>query len=435
MSRPKVRRPVARRQDVPGLAARRGAVALLDSVLTAGAMLEDSAGHGTGPERAEARRLADLTLRRLGQVDGVLQHFVDRAPQGSGLQILRLVAAELLFHGTPAHAAVDLGVRLAQSGKATGRLSGLINAVGRRIAEHGAEIIAEQDAPILNTPDWLGERLVADWGMDTAQAIATAHMLPPRHDITLKTEGDIGPFAQETGGEVLPTGSVRLPGTPQITALPGYADGAWWVQDAAASLPARLIPEPAGKRVLDLCAAPGGKTLQLSAAGADVTAVDMSDTRMQRLLQNLARTGLSAETAVADAIAWSPDGLFDAILLDAPCSATGTVRRHPDLPHRTDGKGIGKLVELQSRLIHRASGWLAPGGVLVFATCSLLRAEGEDHAKAIPDQTGLATFPVEPGELDAEFLTPEGWLRTRPDMWAGRGGLDGFFAARFRRAA
>ena len=416
----------------PGLAARRAALALLEDVLGRGAMLAEQGG--SGPERAEARGLADLTLRRLGQVDDVLGRFVERPPPGAGRQVLRLMATELLFAGTPPHAAVDLAVRLARGGKGTARLAGLVNAVGRRLAEDGAAIISGQDAPALAMPGWLAGALARDWGAQAARAIAEAHLEPAPHDLTLRGPGDADALAAELGGRVLPTGTVRLAGRPQLSALPGYAAGAWWVQAAAAALPARLIQAPAGRRVLDVCAAPGGKTMQLAAAGARVTALDVSEARMQRLRKNLGRTGLAAETVAADALEWRPEAPFDAVLLDAPCTATGTIRRHPDLPHRTDGSALPALVNLQARLLDRAWSWLAPGGVLVFCTCSLLRAEGEAQAAAFLARTpDAAAAPITAADAVPPELVADGRLRTRPDQWAERGGLDGFFAARFVR--
>ena len=430
MARPARARP-ENGAEVPGLAARRMALRLLDGVLGEGAMLEEGAG-GSGAERAEARGLAELTLRRLGQVDDALRRFVERPPAGTGRQILRLMAAELLFGGTAPHAAVDMGVRLAQGGKRTARLAGLVNAVGRKLSSD-KDFLAEQDAARLNTPGWLARAMAGDWGEDAARAMAEAHIAGAPHDLTLRAPGDAGALAAELGARVLPTGSLRLPGRPQLTALPGFEAGAWWVQDAAAALPARLVPHPAGRRVLDLCAAPGGKTMQLAAAGARVTALDISAARMERLRENLARTGLEAETVVADALDWQPEAPFDAVLLDAPCTATGTIRRHPDLPHRTDGRGLSALVELQRRLLDRAWGWVTPGGVLVFCTCSLLKAEGEAQAADFLARTaGAVAAPVGAGEAPAEFIA-DGWLRTRPDFWADRGGLDGFFAGRFAR--
>lgn len=400
-------------------------------------MLGDGHMAGSGAERAEARGLADLTLRRLGQVDDVLARFVERPPKRHGRQILRIMAAEILFAGTPPFAAVDLAVRLARDGKATNRLTGLINAVGRRIGEQGPEIVVDQDAAALNMPAWLLRRVETDWGTRAARQIAEAHLAPPPHDLSLRDPKDGRPLAREIGGVPLPSGTVRLDGRPQITALPGYADGAWWVQDAAAAMPARLVQAKPGMRVLDLCAAPGGKTMQLAAAGADVTALDASQRRMARLQANLERTGLDARLVVADLFDWTPDQPYDAILLDAPCSATGTIRRHPDLPHRTDGDALADLTALQAAMLDRAFAWLKPGGTLVYCTCSLFRAEGEEQIATFLNRTDTAaTLPlVDRDGIPMEFRTSEGWMRTLPHQWADLGGLDGFFTARVARAA
>ena len=420
----------------PGLTARQGALALLSAVLDRGAMPDEAGLAGTPAERAEARGLADLTLRRLGQTDALLGRFVQRMPRPPVAHVLRLMAAELVFAGTAPHAAVDLAVRLAQRGRGAG-FAGMVNAVGHRLAEEGAEIAAAQDAARLNAPGWLWGRLSSDWGGAATRAIATAHLAGAPVDLTPRDPAGAETLAAALGATLLPTGTLRLTHRPQISALPGFAEGAWWAQDAAAALPARLVPAPAGKRVLDLCAAPGGKTLQLAAAGAKVTALDLSEARMGRLAENLARTGLTAECITADALDWTPQRPFDAVLLDAPCSATGTIRRHPDMPWRRGGPDVKGLAELQSRLFDRAAEWVAPGGTLVFCTCSLLKAEGEDQARGLavrhPD---FAPLPLTPGEagIPPRFLTPGGELRTRPDFWPEHGGLDGFFAARLRRA-
>ena len=311
---------------------------------------------------------------------------------------------------------------------------------GRRLAEQGARIVAGQDAARLNTPGWLFKQLSHDWGAAAARATAQAHLVLAPHDLTPRSANPeaASDLAQEITAEVLPTGGVRLKHRPQISALPGFGEGAWWAQDAAAALPARLIPAPEGKRVLDLCAAPGGKTMQLAARGAQVTALDLSVRRMERVGENLARTGLAAECVVANALEWVPQGKFDAILLDAPCSATGTIRRHPDLPRRLTGgrsqADLKALTDLQARLLDRAAEWLAPGGVLVFCTCSLARVEGEDQAHGFLARADVyKRLPIQAGEagIPAGFLSPEGDLRTRPDFWSERGGIDGFFAARF----
>lgn len=416
-----------------GLVARQGAVRLLSAVLDRGRMLDEAGLEGTPAERAEAHGLADLALRRLGQIDAVLAQLLDRTPKPPVRHILRIMTAELVFADRAAHAAVDMAVRQVKQGK-TARMAGLVNAVGRRIAADGAVIVAGQDAARLDTPRWLWERLKADWGSRTARAVTEAHLRPAPLDLTVADARAVPGMAARLGADVLPTGTLRLPGRPQISAMPGYSDGAWWAQDAAAALPARMLGDVRGKRVLDLCAAPGGKTLQLAAAGAMVTALDLSKSRMMRLGENIARTGLEAEAVVADALDWQPQVPFDAILLDAPCSATGTIRRHPDLVHRWDPAGLGELTALQARLIHRAFGWLVPGGDMVFATCSLFRAEGEEQADAFLARTPAALSVAPDDPALAPFLDARGRLRTRPDLWAERGGLDGFFAVRLRRS-
>lgn len=409
---------------VPGLAARQEAVQILAAVLDRGRIPDEARLPGTAPERAEAQSLADLAFRRLGEIDAGLARLVARMPRPPVIHVLRVMAAELAFGRGAAHAAVDLAVRQVKAGPSA-KLSGLVNAVGRRLAGGALTPLEGAEAARANTPSWLARRLEADWGPQ-AEAIMAAHLAAAPIDLTLRAAADAGPLATELGAEWLPTGGLRLATRPQISALPGFEAGAWWVQDAAASLPVQLMAPRAGERVLDLCAAPGGKTLQLAAAGARVTALDISEARLGRLRENLSRTGLGAETVAADALAWEPEAPFDAILIDAPCSATGTIRRHPDLPHRFDPRTLPDLLALQERLIDRAWGWLAPGGRLVFATCSLFRAEGEDQADR------LAATGADPLPADLPFAR-EGRIRTLPSDWPDRGGLDGFFAAAFRR--
>ncbi|MEL6477890.1 MAG: transcription antitermination factor NusB [Pseudomonadota bacterium] len=416
-----------------GLTARLGAVELVRAVLDDGAMLDESrlpgaVARASAAERAQARALADLTLRRRGQIDDLLTDFVPRAPRPPINHILRVMAAELLFAGTAAHAAVDTAVRAAKRLKA-GKMAGLINAVGRRMTREGEAVLAAQDAAALALPDWLSDRLTADWGAETPRAIAEAHLASPPQDLTYRD----AQVPLPDGARRLPSGTVRLRERAQISALPGFAEGAFWAQDAAASLPAQMIPDAAGKRVLDLCAAPGGKTLQLAAIGARVTALDISARRLERLGENLARTGLSAETVTADALSWQPEAPFDAILLDAPCSATGTIRRHPDLPHRFAPGDLASLTGLQANLLDRAFGWLAPGGVLIYCTCSLLKAEGEDQIAAfLARQPRAQRAPTQLPGLAPLFA--EGHLRSRPDHWAEHGHLDGFYAAHLTNA-
>ncbi|MCB1372842.1 MAG: RsmB/NOP family class I SAM-dependent RNA methyltransferase, partial [Rhodobacteraceae bacterium] len=287
-------------------------------------------------------------------------------------------------------------------------------------------------------PGWLGEALAAEYGEAAGAAILRAHRAEPPLDLTLKPGEAPGPWAEALGAELLPTGSLRLARPGQVSRLPGYDAGAWWVQDAAAGLPVRLLGEVAGRAALDLCAAPGGKTLQLAAAGARVTALDLSPLRMARVAENLARCGLAAETVVADARAWRPERRFEAVLVDAPCSATGTIRRHPDLPFLRKRRDLAPLLALQAALLARAWDWLAPGGRLVFCTCSLLPAEGEAQLAAFraahPEAEPIPPAPGSPG-IAPEWIDAQGGLRLRPDFWPERGGMDGFYAACLRKPA
>ncbi|MEM7212269.1 MAG: methyltransferase domain-containing protein, partial [Pseudomonadota bacterium] len=417
MSRPsKQGRKTAQPPRQPaGFEARAGALRHLHAVLEQGRQLEESSARGTPADRAEAKGLADLTLRRLNQIDDALARFVDRPPKGDGLHILRLMAAELLFNGTASHAGVDMAVRLAKANRATARLSGLINAVGRRLADQGPGIVEAQDAAKMALPDWLERRLIEDWGQEATSAIAEVHLTPAPHDLTLHNPADAEAMVPELGAKILPTGSVRLNRRPQISALPGYAQGAWWVQDAAAALPAKMLRAEPGMRVLDLCAAPGGKTLQLAAEEAHVTALDISDRRMERVSENLERTGMDAELVTADALEWQSEAPFDAILLDAPCSATGTIRRHPDLPHRGDRIDLDALHTLQQRLLVRAANWVRPGGTLVYCTCSLFKSEGEAQIDAFLSSTPEFTLDplTEQDDIPPELVAAPGYLRTR----------------------
>jgi 16S rRNA (cytosine967-C5)-methyltransferase len=371
-------------------------------------------------DRAAAHRLAATVLRRAGTLDAVLEPHLKRAPPDAVRWILRIGAAGLLFLETPAHAAVGTAVDLARSQKLA-PFAGLVNAVLRRVAEGGVGVLAELDSPRLDTAGWLW----SSWG-ERARAIATAHQIEAPLDLSMKPGA-----AMPEGGVVLPTGSVRLPAGTRVADLAGFAAGAFWVQDAAAALPARLLAAQPGERVADLCAAPGGKTAQLAAAGALVTAVESAERRLPRLRENLARLGLEAEIVLADATEWRPAALFDAVLLDAPCSATGTIRRHPDLPHVKRPQDIAALTAGQDRLIEAASAMLRPGGRLIYAVCSLQTEEGAARVSA--------RFGLEPDLFSRDDLSaiPEayaaGWLKTDPSMWPDRGGLDGFFCARFRK--
>ncbi|MEP5278344.1 MAG: RsmB/NOP family class I SAM-dependent RNA methyltransferase, partial [Alphaproteobacteria bacterium] len=317
-----------------------------------------------------------------------------------------------------------------------GRLAKLVNAVLRRLQREGGDALTGQDAARLNTPDWLWQAWEAAYGADICRAIAESHLSPAPLDITVKD--DAAGWAERLGGTALSDRSLRLTDAAPVPELPGFAEGAWWVQDRAAALPVRLLGDVAGLSVLDLCAAPGGKTAQLAAAGARVTALDRSEKRLETLARNLDRLGLQVETVAADALSWDAPTRFDAILLDAPCSATGTIRRHPDLPHLKRPEDTAKLADLQDRLLARAAGWVRPGGVLVFATCSLQPEEGPERIRAfLSRQADFKTEPATTGEsgVTPDMLSPEGWLRTLPCMAAGIGGMDGFFAAVLRRIA
>ena len=403
-----------------GVEAREAAVAMLNAVIGDGQMLADTAAPGlTAADRARALRLAAEVLRRVEGVDIALQAHLRKKPPLAVLNILRLAVVERSL-GAPGHGVVNAAVDIARRGKRTGSMAGMVNAVLRAVPEGPLPGVQK-------LPRWMRQPMVHAYGREAVAAIEAVQADAPPLDLTVRS----GFEAPE--GQVLPTGSVRLAQGGQVSALAGYEAGGWWVQDAAAAMPARLLDVHAGERVLDLCAAPGGKTLQLAAAGASVVALDISGPRMGRLRENLERCGLTAEVVVADALAWEPQERFDAILLDAPCSATGTLRRHPDLPFVKDGSEVPGLVALQAVLLDRALGWLKPGGRLVFATCSLLPQEGEEQlAAALGRHPGLGVERAELAGVEAGWWTEGGGLRLRPDHWAERGGMDGFFMARLR---
>jgi 16S rRNA (cytosine967-C5)-methyltransferase len=419
---------------------RRIALDVLVACLDKGQPLDDAlASHPGFPtldprDRAFVRLLLATTLRRLGEIDAVLGPMIERPLKGAnaaGCQILRLGAAQLLFLGTPAHAAVDTSVQLAQ--QRLPHLKGLTNAVLRRVAREGVAMLGDRDPARLNTPSWLWESWSRTYGEETTRAIAAAHLIEAPLDITPRSDADF--WAGRLEAEKLPTGTLRRRAGGAIGELAGYAEGAWWVQDAAATLPARLLGDVAGKRVADLCAAPGGKTLQLCAAGAQVTAVDISVRRMARLGENLARAGMAAELVTADAGKWMPSEKFDAILLDAPCSGTGTLRRHPDIAWLKDDEDVVRLTLTQDRLLLHALDLLKPGGTLIYAVCSLEEDEGLARIEALLARERRATrVPVQSSELPglADAVTPVGDVRTLPSMWGERGGLDGFYIARIR---
>jgi 16S rRNA (cytosine967-C5)-methyltransferase len=421
---------------------RRVALDILVSCLDKGQPLDDALARHQGfagldpRDRAFVRLLLATTLRRLGEIEEVLGFLIERPLEGAnavGRQVLRLGAAQLLFLGTPPHAAVDTSVRLVVDAGLP-HLKGLANAVLRRISRDGPGLLGDRDPARLNTPQWLWESWTESYGEEATRAIAAAHLIEAPLDLTPRSNAEF--WAGRLEGEVLPTGSIRREGG-NVTELPGFAEGAWWVQDAAATLPVRLLGDVAGKRVADLCAAPGGKTLQLAAAGAEVTAVDISARRMARVGENLARAGLSAKLVTADAAKWVTDETFDAILIDAPCSGTGTLRRHPDIAWLKDEEDVGRLTLTQDRLLVRASDLLKPGGVLVYAVCSLQDDEGPARLESLlAHDKRLQRVPVEAVELPglADAITPAGDVRTLPSMWAERHGMDGFFIGRVQKS-
>ncbi len=397
------------------------ALQLLRAVIDQHRSLDDALDRLSGEprDRAAAHRLAATVLRRAGTLDAVLEPHLKRAPPDAVRLILRMGAAQLLLLDTPAHAAVATSVALARAQKLA-PFAGLVNAVLRRVAEGGPAVLAELDGPRLDTPGWLW----ASWGAD-ARAIALAHQQEAPLDLTVK------PGVMVEGSVPLPGGSVRLPAGTRVTDLPGLAAGDFWVQDTAAAFPARLLAAQPGETVADLCAAPGGKAAQLALTGARTFAVDSSEKRLPRLQENLTRLGLAADIVCADALTWRPPAPLDAVLLDAPCSATGTIRRHPDLPHIKRTADLPALTAGQDRLIEAAAAMLRPGGRLVYAVCSLQPEEGVQRVPGA-GRFGLAPSPVSEAELAAlpEGRTPEGFLRTTPAMWPERGGMDGFFCAR-----
>jgi 16S rRNA (cytosine967-C5)-methyltransferase len=400
---------------------------LLTAVLIRNRPLEEALNALTYLEprdRSAAHRLAAAVLRRTGTLDAVLEPFLRKEPPDPVRIVLRIGAAGLLLLDTPSHAAVGTAVSLAK-GRGLAPFAGLVNAVLRKVASGGAAALEDLDSARLDTPTWLW----ASW-QPVARLIAKAHQQEAPLDLTLRPDTQ-----PPDGADVLPTGSVRYPAGTHVADVPGFNEGRLWVQDAAAALPAQLLAARAGERVADLCAAPGGKTGQLAATGAHVTALERDPARLERLADNLRRWDLSAELVQADATEWTPPQPFDAVLLDAPCSATGTIRRHPDILHLKRPRDVQAATEAQDRLLAAATSMLRPGGRLVYAVCSLQPEEGAPRIAAALARGGLRHDPFTPDELTAvpEARTPEGFLRTHPGMWPQRLGMDGFFAARLIR--
>jgi 16S rRNA (cytosine967-C5)-methyltransferase len=438
-------------RNVPGLAARKAAAKLLAVVIDAKTPLDGLTDNDNGHphylaldprDRSLVRAILTTALRFRVAIGKLLARRLERPlpPNATALShLLHVAAAQILFLGIPDSAAVDLAVTHAKSDPRTARFAALVNGVLRSLARGKDEELVPALATTLDAPAWFADRLTAAYGKDQASAILAMHRVEAPVDFSVKS--DAASWAGRFGGIVLPTGGVRVEKlSANVSDLPGFAEGEWWVQDAAAALPARLFGDIAGKRVADLCAAPGGKTAQLVLAGADVTAMDASKNRLARLARNLERLKLRANLVQADLLTYAPDELFDAVLLDAPCSSTGTVRRHPDVPWTKSPTDIEKLAALQARMLKAAAKLVKPGGRVVFSNCSLDPVEGEELYRAFLAEAGYVEHePIRPGEIPGadEFVTGKGTLRTTPAGMQlgtpGISGLDGFFAARFRR--
>jgi 16S rRNA (cytosine967-C5)-methyltransferase len=431
--------------EKPGQAARRAATRLLSDVLDRGKSLDALLDGPASPvralparDRALARAIVGTTLRRHGEIAAVLAGLIARPPDKAGnlTRILEIAAAQLLFMEVADHAAVSLAMDQVTADRDAVHFKALANAVLRRIGRERDALLAGLD-PAIDAPPWLYQRWTHSYGEENARRIADAHRVEPALDLSVKS--DPAGWAERLGGIVLPTGTVRTTASGPIEALPGFGEGEWWVQDAAATLPARLLGDVRGKRVADLCAAPGGKTAALVAAGASVVAVDVAPDRVERLRATLARLKLAAEIIRADVLEWRPDERFDAILLDAPCTATGTIRRHPDIPYLKRPADFAPLATLQAKMIERAASLLKPGGTLVYATCSLEPEEGEAHLAPTLANLPLTLDPVTAGELPglAAAVTAAGTVRTLPFHLPADSprlsGLDAFFVMRLKK--
>jgi 16S rRNA (cytosine967-C5)-methyltransferase len=428
-------------QSSSDVGARKAALALLDGVLRKHRSVDDAFDGLTarleGRDRAFVRLLVATTLRRFGQIDGVLKEFVSKKPADPVMDILRLGAAQLLFLGTPPHAAVATSVTLAKQGY--GAASGFVNAILRRVAEKGAAIAASQDAARLNTPAFFWMSWAKAFGEDRARAIASAHLQEAPLDLSVKDPAAAAQWAADLKADLLPTGSLRVAQGGRVQELKGFDEGAWWVQDAAAALPAKILMHAAGsgpQNIIDLCAAPGGKTAQLASAGHRVTAVDIAPARLAVLKENLARLKLTADVVEADALAWRPAQLADAVLLDAPCSATGTIRRHPDLPILKTAINLKAFADAQGKLLAAAAAMVRPGGYILYSVCSLQPEERRAVVDAaLAADAALAHVPILKDAVgDDQLIDSAGDLGTLPAQWPDRGGLDGFYGALLRKS-
>ena len=416
-----------------GIEPRQVAVRMMDAVIEDGKLMSELSGLTdklAASDRARAQRLAMTTLRHLDKADRVLKPYLKKQPPDPVMNVLRLATVELCAEGEADHGVVNAAVTMVGKIPRAQHLKGLANAVLRKVAKDGPQRWTE--LPAARMPNWLRKPLSHAYGKLTINAMEAVSANATPLDITVKDNPQA--WAEKLGGEVLPTGSVRLASAGQVSALEGFDQGAWWVQDAAAALPVKLLAPQKGEKIADFCAAPGGKTMQMAAAGADVTAIDLSKKRMDRVAENLSRVGMTADLRVEDALSITDS--FDAILLDAPCSATGTMRRHPDLPYAKDGSDFGTLIQLQSDLLDHGLSLLKSGGRMVFCTCSLLPDEGECHIDDLLERRQDVTVDrdaLAQDGIDPAWVSSEGGLRLRPDFWAEKGGMDGFYMVVLRK--
>ena len=420
-----------------GVAARKEVLRLLHSVLSEGRTLfesNESLGHLSPSQRAWAQRMTESTLRHLGRADAVLDEFLAKRPRPLPLNALRLAVVEMHAESVPPHAAIDQAVRVLRSKASTSHWAGMANGVLRNVAKKGGG--TWQASGPQRLPPWIADPIRNAWGKKALTAIEESHERRPPLDLTVKESARAAAIAERMGGALLPTGSVRLQRAGKISELPGYAEGDWWVQDAAAAVPVRLLGDLEGATVADLCAAPGGKALQCASAGARVTMVDSSSARMERLRRNFDRTGLSGTFVCADSRRWNPGRQFDAAIVDAPCSATGTIRRNPDVAHRAvRSPDCANLAGLQWELLRRAHALVGSGGRILYCVCSLIPDEGEDIARRFIGEFGARAVPIDYARIgvNGAWATDEGGLRLRPDYWAEIGGMDGFYAIAFEK--
>jgi 16S rRNA (cytosine967-C5)-methyltransferase len=450
---PKGQRP-NRPEEPAGLATRRLALRFIVGVLDDRRPLDQQLDHASTTsdwralspqDRALVRALTGTTLRRLGQIDDALRRLMERPLPSKALKvkrILQLAAAQILFLDIPDHASVSLAVALVDAEPLLRPWKGLANAVLRNLGRRREQILEHQDPARFAAPRWLTERWTETYGAEAMAAMAPLLIREPYLDIQVKSDPE--GWAEKLGAIVLPTGTLRRVSAGPVDDMPGFAEGAWWIQDTAASLPARLLGDVKGKRVADLCAAPGGKTAMLANAGAHVTALDLSASRLERLKSNMARLRLTdVDTIAADLTEWTPAEPFDAVLFDAPCSATGTVRRHPDVMRLKSPNDVKALSDLQAALLERAPLWVKPGGTLIYCTCSMEPEEGEVQVNAfLGNHPEFKRVPIDPAEIGGlvACVTKDGDLRTLPHHLVPEAnpdlaGLDGFFAARLVRTA